>query len=64
MPRLTDFKARYSHKYYQTNTVTTIEKQKPQKRSIITIRPEVTGGYDIINKQWGIMVGIGVGINF
>lgn len=64
MPRLTDFKAHYSHKYYQTNTVTTIEKIKPQKRSIITIRPEVTAGYDLVNKQWGIMVGVGAGINF
>ena len=63
MPRLTDFKAHYSHKYTHTNTVTTIEKVKPQKRSIISIRPEITTGYDLVNKQCGIVVGIGVGVN-
>ena len=63
MPRLTDFKAHYSHKVINNNTITTIEKVKPQKRSIISIRPEVTAGYDLVNKQWGIVAGIGVGVN-
>ncbi len=27
------------------------------------IQPQVTGGYDVINKQWGVTAGIGVGID-
>lgn len=29
----------------------------------IHIQPQVTSGYDLINKQWGITAGIGVGID-
>lgn len=53
------------HHEVVTNT-TTITKyiEKPKtfwKR--FHIQPQVTGGYDIINKQWGITAGIGVGFD-
>ena len=47
-----------------TNTVTVtkyIEKPKTIWNRI-HIQPQVTSGYDLINKQWGITAGIGVGI--
>lgn len=62
-PRMDSISFLIKHKYYQTTNTITVEKVKPQKRSIISIQPQVTGGYDIINKNWGITVGIGVGIN-
>lgn len=38
--------------------------EKPKKLlDRIHIQPQVTGGYDIINKQWGVTAGIGVGID-
>lgn len=48
-----------------TNTIT-IEKyiEKPKKFwNRFHIQPQVTSGYDFINHQWGIMGGIGVGID-
>ena len=27
------------------------------------IQPQATSGYDVINKKWGIMIGIGVGVD-
>lgn len=47
-----------------TNTVTVtkyIEKPKTFWKRF-HIQPQVTSGYDLINKQWGITAGIGVGI--
>lgn len=54
-----------THTDVVTNT-TTITKyiEKPKtfwKR--FHIQPQVTSGYDIINKQWGITAGIGVGFD-
>lgn len=49
-----------------TNTVTVtkyIEKPKTIWNRI-HIQPQVTSGYDLINKQWGVTVGIGVGVDF
>ena len=40
-----------------------ITKYVEKKRSIIHIQPQVTFGYDPLNKQWGAVVGIGVGID-
>lgn len=48
-----------------TNTIT-IEKyiEKPKKFwNRFHIQPQITSGYDFINHQWGIMGGIGVGID-
>ena len=63
LPRLDSIKFHLSHKYYETNTTTVIEKIKPQKRKFIHLSPQLTGGYDIINKQWGITVGVGIGFD-
>lgn len=53
---------------HNTTIINTVEVtkyiEKPKKLfDRIHIQPQVTGGYDIINKQWGITAGIGVGIN-
>ena len=53
-----------THHEVITNTVTVtkyIEKPKTIWNRI-HIQPQVTSGYDLINKQWGITAGIGVGI--
>ena len=63
LPRMTDFKALYKHKYYQTNTNTTINKPIKYKQKLITNSPSITAGYDPINKQWGIMVGVSLNFN-
>lgn len=63
-PTLDSIKFHISHKYYQTNTTTVIEKTKPQKQSKWHISPQATFGYDPINKQWGFIVGVGVNYNF
>ena len=62
-PTLDSISFNLRHKYYQTNTFTTIEKITPQKQNLISITPSITGGYDVINKQWGIMVGVSVNLN-
>ena len=48
-----------------TNTieVTKYIEQPKKLWDRIHIQPQVTGGYDIINKQWGVTAGIGVGID-
>lgn len=54
-----------THKEVITNTVE-ITKYVEKKKSFwnrFHIQPQVTGGYDIINKQWGITAGVGVGID-
>lgn len=47
----------------RVDNYTTIEKLKPQRRNIIHLQPQITGGFDVINHNWGITVGIGVGID-
>ena len=47
----------------QTNTTLTQVVKVPQKRQFITTSPSVTFGYDPINKQWGVMVGLSVNFN-
>lgn len=54
-----------THKEVITNTVE-ITKYVEKKKTFwnrFHIQPQVTGGYDIINKQWGITAGVGVGID-
>ena len=48
-----------------TNTVeVTKYVEKPKKLwDKVHIQPQVTSGYDLINKQWGITCGIGIGID-
>ena len=54
-----------THKEVITNTVeiTKYVEKKKTFWSRFHIQPQVTGGYDIINKQWGITAGVGVGID-
>jgi len=61
-PTLDSIKLSLSHKYYQTNTTTVIEKVKPQKGLKVGLTPSITVGYDPFNKQWGAMVGVGLSI--
>lgn len=54
-----------THREVITNTVE-ITKYVEKKKTFwdrFHIQPQVTGGYDIINKQWGITAGIGIGID-
>jgi hypothetical protein len=46
----------------KTNTVEKIK--YIEKKKLFRIQPQVTYGYDLINHQWGIIGGIGVGIDF
>lgn len=53
-----------THTETVTNTVEITKYiERPKKLwNRIHIQPQVTSGYDLINKQWGITCGIGVGI--
>lgn len=53
-----------THKEVITNTVEITKYVEKPKTLLdrIHIQPQVTSGYDLINKQWGITAGIGVGI--
>ena len=45
------------------NTTTIIEKPIEHKKKLkFILTPTITSGYDPINKQWGAMVGIGIGL--
>lgn len=46
----------------KTNTIT-ITKYIEKPKKIINIQPQITAGYDPINKNWGAVIGFGVGIN-
>ncbi len=52
-----------NHRYYQTTTTTIIEKPVIYKQKLITTSPSITAGYDPINKQWGVMVGVSLNFN-
>lgn len=48
----------------KTNTIT-ITKYIEKKKTFldrIHIQPQITSGYDIINQKWGVMFGVGVGL--
>lgn len=62
-PKLDSIKFNIKHKYYQTNTTTIIEKPIVYKQKLITTSPSITCGFDPINKQWGVMVGVSVNFN-
>lgn len=54
-----------THNEVITNTVEVIKYiEKPKKfLDRFHIQPQITSGYDLFNKQWGLMVGIGLGID-
>lgn len=66
LPRMTDFKALYKHKYYQTNTNTTINTKVPQKANKCPLRisPLAGIGYGLTKKEFDAFVGLGISINF
>lgn len=66
LPRMTDFKALYKHKYYQTNTNTTINTKVPQKANKCPLRiSSLAGiGYGLTKKEFDAFVGLGISINF
>ena len=45
------------------NKTVVIEKPVVTKKKLITTSPSVTAGYDPINRQWGVMVGVSVNFN-
>ena len=53
----------FNLKYKQINTNTVIEKPITYKQKLITTSPSITAGYDPINKNWSVMVGVSVNFN-
>lgn len=62
-PKLDSIKFNIKHKYYQTNTTTIIEKPIVYKQKLITTSPSITCGYDPINKNFGVVIGVSVNFN-
>lgn len=46
----------------KTNTIT-ITKYVEKPRKLINVQPQCTFGYDPLNRNWGAVVGVGIGIN-
>ena len=46
----------------KTNTIT-ITKYIEKPKKLFNIQPQATFGYDALNRNWGAVIGIGVGIN-
>ncbi len=63
MPSLDSINIKLKHKQVNTYTTVTIEKPIPYKQPLITTSPSITAGYDPINKQWGVMVGVSINFN-
>lgn len=40
-----------------------ITKYVEKKKKWLSVRPEATFGYDPLNKNWGLVIGFGVGVN-
>ena len=47
----------------KTNTIT-VTKYIEKPKSHFNIGPSITSGYDLVNKQWGIVAGLGFTITF
>lgn len=49
----------------KTNTITITKYTEKPKTFLdrIHVQPQLTSGYDIINKKWGVTAGVGVGID-
>lgn len=61
-PRLDSINLSLRHFITQTNTTTTQVIKVPQKQNKVYLAPQFTVGYDPFNKQWGAIVGLGVGV--
>lgn len=52
-----------THSEVVTNTVeVTKYMEKPKK--MFTVQPQATFGYDPLRKEWGVLIGLGVGFNW
>lgn len=51
------------HQVTNTVTVTQYKERKKSWKDRISIGPSATVGYDPFNKQWGVTIGVGVGID-
>lgn len=51
------------HQVTNTVTITKYIEKKRTWKDRISIGPSATAGYDPFNKQWGVTVGIGIGID-
>ena len=60
-PTLDSISFNLRHKYYQTNTFTTIEKQSREKARKWSIQPSIGVGYGITTRKPDIYVGISIG---
>lgn len=60
-PKLDSLKLRTSHRIINTVETITIEKKVPQNVRKWHVSPQVTFGYDPLNKQWGTVMGLGIG---
>lgn len=60
-PTLDSISFNLRHKYYQTNTFTTIEKTTPQKARKWSIQPSIGVGYGLTQQKPDIYVGISIG---
>jgi len=60
-PTLDSISFNLRHKYYQTNTFTTIEKITPEKQRKWHITPSIGAGYGITTRKPDIYVGISIG---
>lgn len=49
----------------KTNTITITKYIEKEKTFLdrIHVQPQMTGGYDIANRKWGVVCGVGVGID-
>ena len=63
MPSLDSINVHTSHKNIHTIEYVTQTIKTPYQQKLITTSPSITAGYDPINKQWGVMVGVSVNFN-
>lgn len=48
----------------ELHTIQTVEVTNTKyKKKLFNIQPQATFGYDALNKNWGLVIGVGVGIN-
>lgn len=60
-PKLDSIKLHTSHQIINTVETITIEKKVPQNVRKWHVSPQITFGYDPLNKQWGTVMGLGIG---
>lgn len=61
-PKLDSLSFITNKREYHTTQTVEIVKYK-EKKTLFNVAPQATFGYDMLNKNWGLVVGIGVSIN-